>query len=107
LEDSAAARVFKWIDKMRQEGELFNLEGALVEFNEPEFGQWLNQVRLNKPIDSGISLDHALKAHQWNLELLQREQRNSRISEDSQPSDDDLARLGRKIDLSASADRQH
>ena len=107
LEDSTAKRVFAWIDKMRLEGDLFNLDGALVEFNEPEFGKWLNQVRLSKPKDSGISLDHALKAHQWNLELLQREQRNSRISEDSQPSDDDLTRLVRKIDLSASADRHH
>ncbi len=107
LEDSMASEVLAWVNKKRQDGEMFDVQAALLEFTKADLGQWLNKVRLINCDDLENSLEHALKAHGWNLELLQRERRNTRKSLDSEPSDGDLARLGRKIDLSASPDSPH
>lgn len=101
LQDPVATEALIWCRQRRQQGLLFDLAHALQAFAGGAIREWLDRVRLARPADCARVLEEALRMLPANRE---EEHRVRPRDPGADPSDEQLARLQRKIRISSADD---
>ncbi len=106
LLDPIALLALNWCRNRRQQGLPFDLPQALTEFSDGEVRTWLDQVRLRQPPDCSRAMEEALRMLPASREGYQRfAARHGAGRPDQGPSDEQLARLQRRIQIRSADDQ--